>query len=628
MAFLDRNKELEREKALRRAAEKRELDTTLEETFVDPYAGSNPSVNEELKERLSTKAKLNRLLGERASPQKSPPKKSSSPPRKRESRRRQIPNLPEIRRTSISSESSGSTMGDQDASTDTSKRKSSGKRSHHHRRHSTENYTSPPRHVLGGPYGPWYEESHLYPPGSYTIHSPWLSPHRVVHYDGHSPSPLRHPAGRGASFENEGQSGLVHPSVSFVTEGPLQSATGPLHSTPIVNNGKRNVNNSSHNVSLGVQVNGMSSPENGLASQERHDKVTKSLNLSGDLSEGLPFLIKELGSAKDLNKELSEKLSEAEKELESLKIKQDLCEAMMEAEVAAKGAALVEEIFAAQKEHDEAILARMNLANDERDDALNRAKRMEDRDGFDSGTDVNSNDDYSHTDAVSKEYTELTTMAYCITSLVKKLSNANSHSDIRKYGHAIVSQIGSSKDRRKRITSEEMRAIIEEKDAAITLSKKLEREVIQLKKNQEDSQFKRKNADSLTNELKSSKKERDAALLKAKKLQGELQNLKMYYSLHKSLSQESQLRDQFNDSLVTIEGQVKSRDQVLAKTQKDNSQLVSQLNAVANERNSLVLKVQQLEQENAHMKQENEKQERLVGVLRKKITEGTVKTVN
>lgn len=56
-------------------------------------------------------------------------------------------------------------------------------------------------------------------------------------------------------------------------------------------------------------------------------------------------------------------------------------------------------------------------------------------------------------------------------SLVKKLSNANSHSDIRKYGHAIVSQIGSSKDRRKRITSEEMRAIIEEKDAAITLVK-------------------------------------------------------------------------------------------------------------------------------------------------------------
>lgn len=64
--------------------------------------------------------------------------------------------------------------------------------------------------------------------------------------------------------------------------------------------------------------------------------------------------------------------------------------------------ALVEEIFAAQKEHDEAILARMKLVNDERDDALNRAKRMEDRDGFDSGTDVNSNDeDFSQTDVVS-----------------------------------------------------------------------------------------------------------------------------------------------------------------------------------------------------------------------------------
>lgn len=64
--------------------------------------------------------------------------------------------------------------------------------------------------------------------------------------------------------------------------------------------------------------------------------------------------------------------------------------------------ALVEEIFAAQKEHDEAILARMRLANDERDDALSRAKMLQEKDDFDSGTDVNSNeDDDNHKDIVS-----------------------------------------------------------------------------------------------------------------------------------------------------------------------------------------------------------------------------------
>ncbi len=57
-----RNQVIRRERALRKAAERRELDKSTEATFVDIYAGSSPSVNEELKDWLSPSKQRDRVL--------------------------------------------------------------------------------------------------------------------------------------------------------------------------------------------------------------------------------------------------------------------------------------------------------------------------------------------------------------------------------------------------------------------------------------------------------------------------------------------------------------------------------------------------------------------------------------
>ena len=61
----------------------------------------------------------------------------------------------------------------------------------------------------------------------------------------------------------------------------------------------------------------------------------------------------------------------------------------------------------------------------------------------------------------------------------------------------------------------------------------------------------------------------------------------LFCSLHKSLSQEANLRDQFNNTLENIEGQLKQRDSVVDLAQKENNQLLAQLNQVIAEKEQL-----------------------------------------
>ncbi|KAK2495818.1 hypothetical protein MC885_007611 [Smutsia gigantea] len=58
-------------------------------------------------------------------------------------------------------------------------------------------------------------------------------------------------------------------------------------------------------------------------------------------------------------------------------LKLELQEKAIEAQIAEKKAALVEEVYFAQGEHDEAIMSRLWLANEEQDKATERAKNME-----------------------------------------------------------------------------------------------------------------------------------------------------------------------------------------------------------------------------------------------------------
>merc|ERR1711970_823629 len=94
-----------------------------------------------------------------------------------------------------------------------------------------------------------------------------------------------------------------------------------------------------------------------------------------------------------------------------------------------------------------------------------------------------------------------------------------------------------------------MRTIIQEKDAALAKCKKLEREAIELRRITGGLAVRNNAEQSLQAQLEATRKERDVALTKVRKLQEELDEVRVFYSLHKSLSQEADLRDQFNTTL-------------------------------------------------------------------------------
>lgn len=62
----------------------------------------------------------------------------------------------------------------------------------------------------------------------------------------------------------------------------------------------------------------------------------------------------------------------------------------------------------------------------------------------------------------------------------------------------------------------------------------------------------------------------------------------MYFlSLHKSLSQEENLKDQFNHTLTTYEEALKNRETVVTITQQQNEELAAQLQQALAERAKL-----------------------------------------
>ena len=75
-------------------------------------------------------------------------------------------------------------------------------------------------------------------------------------------------------------------------------------------------------------------------------------------------------------------------------------------------------------------------------------------------------------------------------------------------------------------------------------------------------------------------------------------------SLHKSLSQEADLRDQFNNTIGSFEEEAQVRCHALGQMQKTNSQLNAQLKQQQNERNAMAAQLQQalIAQQNSQTK--------------------------
>ncbi|XP_053528503.1 mirror-image polydactyly gene 1 protein isoform X4 [Artibeus jamaicensis] len=268
-------------------------------------------------------------------------------------------------------------------------------------------------------------------------------------------------------------------------------------------------------------------------------QVTSDLNKEKTIA----FLQTELDILRASNKKLQEKLSKEDKEHRRLKLKVELQEKATEAQIAEKTAALVEEVYFAQREREEAIMSRLQLANEERDEAVARAKHME--------------QSLKALENINPEENDMT-----LQELLNRINNADTGIAIEKNGAIIVDRIYKAKACKKRITAEEMNAVIEERDAALSQAK-----------------------------LLAMQEARETAVQQYKKLEEEIQTLRIYYSLHKSLSREENLKDQFNHTLSTYEEALKNRENIVSITQQQNEELATQLQQALADRANMELEL-------------------------------------
>ncbi|XP_028677306.1 mirror-image polydactyly gene 1 protein isoform X1 [Erpetoichthys calabaricus] len=334
-----------------------------------------------------------------------------------------------------------------------------------------------------------------------------------------------------------------------------------------------------------------------------------------DKDKNIAFLLKELDALREINRKLQDKLSEKDQDLERWKMDAELQEKMMEAKTAEKAAALVEEIYQAQRERDQAMMARLRLANEERDEALLQAKRLEQA--------------IMELENINPEENDT-----ALQELLNQIQNADSGLTIEKSGAVIVDRILKTKERKKKITAEEMNAVIEEREAALTRCKRLEQELHQVKERSQTSANNMRHLTAENNQERALKaqlqyvqQEKENAVKQCKKLEDEVQTLQVYYGLHQSLSQEAAMKEHLNCTLSSYEEALRSRNGIVTLANLQKEQLVAQLQLALSDR--IKLEAQLRETATAH-KDANEKihkLERLVDVLRKKVGAGAVRTV-
>ncbi|XP_041514458.1 mirror-image polydactyly gene 1 protein [Microtus oregoni] len=327
------------------------------------------------------------------------------------------------------------------------------------------------------------------------------------------------------------------------------------------------------------------------------------------------YLQKELEILRTSNKKLQEKLTQEDKDRRKLELKLELQEKAAEAEIAERTAALVEEVYFAQRERDEAIMCRLQLALEERDEAVARMKHME--------------MSLKMLENINPEENDMT-----LQELLSRINNADTGIAIEKNGALIVDRIYKTKECKRRITAEEMKAVIEERDAAVSQCKRLHRELHRLKEQKQTSANNTRHPTAENNQeralkekLLSMQQAKETAVEQYKRLEEEIQTLRVYYSLHKSLSQEENLKDQFNHALSTYEEALKNRESVVSITQQQNEELATQLEQALTQQANMELQLQCALEVSQAANEKVQKLERLVDVLRKKVGTGALRTV-
>ncbi|XP_012976281.3 mirror-image polydactyly gene 1 protein isoform X3 [Mesocricetus auratus] len=253
-----------------------------------------------------------------------------------------------------------------------------------------------------------------------------------------------------------------------------------------------------------------------------YESVT-SHHVTPDLNKDISVtcLQKELEILRTRNQKLQEKLAKEDKEKRKLELKLELLEKAAEAEIAERTAALVEEVYFAQRERDEAIMCRLQLALEERDEAIARVKHME--------------MPLKMLENINPEENDMT-----LQELLSRINNADTGIAIEKNGAVIVDRIYKAKECKKRITAEEMNAVLEERDAALAQCKRLHQELHRLKEQKQTSANNMRHPTAENNQeralkakLLSMKQARETAVEQYRRLEEEIQTLRVYYRLER-----------------------------------------------------------------------------------------------
>ncbi|KAJ0063262.1 hypothetical protein NL108_015386 [Boleophthalmus pectinirostris] len=289
-----------------------------------------------------------------------------------------------------------------------------------------------------------------------------------------------------------------------------------------------------------------------------------------DRDKNISILLKELDSLRDLNTKLQEQLVQKEKQLQRKDLNQQLRQNQNDSEIWNRTTELVEQLMAAQKEREQAMMSRLLLANEERDQALLTAQRL---------TQAAANQFSLDPDSV--EDCDLD-----VLELLEQVCTADSGQQVEQFGQILVQRVRSARQRRSNITAQEMSAVMEERDAHAAKVKRLEEE--QLREIQ-----------LLQAELVALQRERDTAVGERQRLEAELQELRANHSPSEAPPPADEAAAALPDDVTALKQQ-------------------------------LVMMSQQKKSAEAELVQANERArrlERLVEVLRKKVGTGSVRAI-
>ncbi|XP_029686508.1 mirror-image polydactyly gene 1 protein isoform X2 [Takifugu rubripes] len=189
-----------------------------------------------------------------------------------------------------------------------------------------------------------------------------------------------------------------------------------------------------------------------------HQEVIVGAITPPDRDKNISLLLKELDAVRSDNKQLLDRLVHKEKELQRKEVEEELREEQREAQSWERAAGVLEEVLAAQKDRDQALMSRLLLANEERDEAVLHARQLQQASQLDNFLLDNSDME--------------------VDDLLQCVCDAESDQEVQQSGSALLQHLQRAKQRRHDIVTQEMKAVMEERDAAIFKCKRLEQGLV------------------------------------------------------------------------------------------------------------------------------------------------------